>query len=266
MALFKINKTKNYTVMSNYHLRDKNLSLKAKGLLSLMLSLPEDWDYSIQGLVQIVQENETAVKSALNELMRTGYLVRLKLMPTKDENGNVIRAKIEYEYNIYEKPNKENCNQKVENQDIENQGVESLGVENQVQINKEVQSKENKKETVSKDTAKKAEEIEIENAIVRYTGNEEVRKILREFVEYRRNKRSKMSFKAFGMMLNKLRGFTEEEQIDAIETSIVSNWDGVFPKHKYNKQEPVQEKHNVAHKPSEYEDFDIKEYYKGLRK
>lgn len=255
MALFKINKTKNYTVMSNYHLRDKNLSLKAKGLLSLMLSLPEDWDYSIQGLVQIVQENETAVKSALNELMRTGYLVRLKLMPTKDENGNVIRAKIEYEYNIYEKPNQESCNQ----------GIENLGVENQGQINKEVQSKENKKETVSKDTAKKAEEIEIENAIVEYTGNEEVRKMLREFVEYRRNKRSKMSIKAFEMLLNKLRGFTEKEQIDAIETSIVSNWDGVFPRHTYNKQEPVQEKHNVAHKPSEYQDFDIKEYYKGLK-
>lgn len=122
------------------------------------------------------------------------------------------------------------------------------------------------KETVSKDTAKKAEEIEIENAIVEYTGNEEVRKMLREFVEYRRNKRSKMSIKAFEMLLNKLRGFTEKEQIDAIETSIVSNWDGVFPKHTYNKQEPVQEKHNVAHKPSEYENFDIKEYYKGLRK
>ena len=121
------------------------------------------------------------------------------------------------------------------------------------------------KETVSKDTEKKAEVIEIENAIVRYTGNEDVRKMLREFVEYRRSKRSKMSIKAFTMLLNKLRGFTEEEQIDAIETSIVSNWDGVFPKHKYNKQESVQEKHNVAHKPSEYEDFDIKEYYKGLK-
>ena len=122
------------------------------------------------------------------------------------------------------------------------------------------------KETVSKDTEKKAEEIEIENAIISYTGNEQVRSILREFVEYRRSKRSKMSFKAFNMLLNKLRGFTEEEQIDAIETAMISNWDGVFPKHTYKKQEPVQEKHNVAHKPSEYEDFDIKEYYKGLRK
>lgn len=263
MALFKINKTKNYTVMSNYHLRDKNLSLKAKGLLSLMLSLPEEWDYSIQGLVQIVQENETAVKSALNELMRTGYLVRLKLMPTKDENGNVIRAKIEYEYNIYEKPNKENCNQKVENQDIENQGIESLGVENQVQINKEVQSKENKKETVSKDTAKR--EAYLEGFIDRYSESERLKEKIRTFIEYRKSKRSPMSEVAVKIMLNKLRGFTEDEQIDAIETAIMSNWDGVFPKHTYKKQESIQEKHNVAHKSTEYEDFDIKEYYKGLK-
>ena len=264
MALFKINKTKNYTVMSNYHLRDKNLSLKAKGLLSLMLSLPEDWDYSIQGLVQIVKENETAVKSVLNELMRTGYLVRKKLMPTKDENENVIRAKIEYEYNIYEKPNNESCNQKVENQDIENQGVESLGVENQGQINKEVQSKENKKETVSKDTAKR--EAYLEGFIDRYSESERLKEKIRTFIEYRKSKRSPMSEVAVKIMLNKLREFTEEEQIDAIETAIMSNWDGVFPKHTYKKQELVQEKHNVAHKPSEYEDFDIKEYYKGLRK
>ena len=72
--VFKIEKNKNYTVMSNYHLRDKNLSLKAKGLLSFMLSLPEDWDYSINGLVSICKEEETAIKSALKELKINKYL------------------------------------------------------------------------------------------------------------------------------------------------------------------------------------------------
>ena len=68
--------------MSNYHLRDRNLTLKTKGLLSIMLSLPEDWDYSIKGLVSICKENETAVRSALKELETNGYLTREKIRTT----------------------------------------------------------------------------------------------------------------------------------------------------------------------------------------
>lgn len=75
MSVFKIEKNKNYTVMSNYHLRDKNLSYKAKGLLSFMLSLPEDWDYSINGLVSISKEEVKAIRNILQELQRYGYLV-----------------------------------------------------------------------------------------------------------------------------------------------------------------------------------------------
>jgi hypothetical protein len=74
MAIVRIEKTKNYTIMSNYHFREKGMSLKAKGLLSLMLSLPEDWDYSINGLIAICKENGTAVISALKELKEFGYL------------------------------------------------------------------------------------------------------------------------------------------------------------------------------------------------
>ena len=75
MSVFKIEKNNNYTVMSNYHLRDKNLSYKAKGLLSFMLSLPEDWDYSINGLVSISKEEVKAIRNILQELQRYGYLV-----------------------------------------------------------------------------------------------------------------------------------------------------------------------------------------------
>ena len=74
MEVIRINKTQNYTVMSNYHLKEKDMSLKAKGLLSLMLSLPDSWDYSIAGLVSICKENETEIKSILKELEEFGYL------------------------------------------------------------------------------------------------------------------------------------------------------------------------------------------------
>ena len=89
MATIRVHKTKNYTVMSNTHLRDKSLSLKAKGLLSVMLSLPDNWDYSIAGLVAISKENETAVKSALNELRDNNYVVVTKENPTKSNGGRI---------------------------------------------------------------------------------------------------------------------------------------------------------------------------------
>lgn len=126
MATIRVHKTKNYTVMSNTHLRDKNLSLKAKGLLSVMLSLPDNWDYSIAGLVAISKENETAVKSALNELKDNNYVVVTKENPTKSNGG-----RIKYTYEVYEESHK----QKVEKQPIENLGVECQQVENHGQLN-----------------------------------------------------------------------------------------------------------------------------------
>ena len=125
MAICRVEKNGNYTVMSNRHLRDTRLSLKAIGLLSKVLSLPENWDYSVQGLSKICKENSTAIESALKELKVYGYLVMKKYMPgTKDSVTGEIRNKIEYEYIFYEQPQ--------ERQDIEN-----LVVENRQQIIKE---------------------------------------------------------------------------------------------------------------------------------
>lgn len=124
---FNVHKNENYTIMSNYHLRERDMSLKAKGLLSVILSLPSDWDYSIAGLVAISKENETAVKSALNELKRFGYLKVTKQMPNETESG-----RIEYAYDIYEQPCAKIAQ---ENLSLGKQGVENLGVENQGQLN-----------------------------------------------------------------------------------------------------------------------------------
>ena len=76
MAVFRVERTHNYTVMSNYHLRDKSLSLKAKGLLSQMLSLPENWDYTLAGLARINAEGKDAIRAAVVELERAGYVQR----------------------------------------------------------------------------------------------------------------------------------------------------------------------------------------------
>lgn len=110
------------------------------------------------------------------------------------------------------------------------------------------------------------DDIEIENEIVNHTSSEELRAMLREFVEYRRHKRERMSERAFKMMLNKLEGFTDEEQIDALETSIISNWAGVFPKHKDRGQNEQKAVGKVAHGREDYnEDFDMASYMERRR-
>lgn len=127
MAIYRVHKTKDFTVMSNAHLRDKNMSLKAKGLLSVMFSLPDDWGYSINGLVAISKENESAIKSTLYELKKLGYLVVTKLKPSETKSG-----RFEYVYDVYELPQEK---QSVEKQGVENQCVEILSVENPTQLN-----------------------------------------------------------------------------------------------------------------------------------
>ena len=127
MPVIRVNKTKDYTVMSNYHFKEKKMSLKAKGLLSLMLSLPDNWGYLVEGLVNICKENETSINTALKELKTFGYLSVTKLMPNQTTNG-----RIEYIYNVYEKPN---IKQDAEKQDLENLGVEIQDLENQGQLN-----------------------------------------------------------------------------------------------------------------------------------
>ncbi len=97
MAVCRVEKNRNYTTMSNYHLRDRSLSNKARGLLSTMLSLPEDWDYTTRGLALICKDGVDSITAQLKELEQYGYLSRRRL---RDENGRIT----DMEYIIYEKP------------------------------------------------------------------------------------------------------------------------------------------------------------------
>ena len=130
MSLFRIEKNKNYTVMSNYHLRDKTLSYKAKGMLSFMLSLPEDWDYSLNGLVTVSKEGIKSIRNILKELQDSGYLEVIK---KQNVNGQ-----FEYEYCIYEVP------------DTQKGDVDLGDVEKGIQINtKEINT--NNKDKIDKE-------------------------------------------------------------------------------------------------------------------
>ena len=148
MAVFRVERNTGYTVMSNHHLRNKELTLKAKGLLSQMLSLPEDWDYTLAGLSHINREKIDAIREAVKELEKAGYIVRSR---ERDEKGRLRGA----DYVIYEQPQPKEpeaatSSEKpptsdlptLENPTLEKPTLEKPTQENPMQLNKDISSKE----------------------------------------------------------------------------------------------------------------------------
>ena len=130
MAVFRVEKNSGYTVMSNHHLRNRALSLKAKGLLSQMLSLPEDWDYTLQGLARINRESIDAIRQAIRELEQAGYIQRSR---ERDEKGRLRGA----DYVIFELPQPvpASVSPTLENPTLENPTQENPTLENPMQLN-----------------------------------------------------------------------------------------------------------------------------------
>lgn len=131
MAVFRVQRTSDYTVMSNYHLRDKNLTLKSKGLLSMMLSLRDDWNYTTRGLAAISREGVDAIGTALKELELAGYITRRQL---RDANGRISDT----EYTIYERPQDappDTDSPDTENPDMVNPDTDAPYLENPAELN-----------------------------------------------------------------------------------------------------------------------------------
>ena len=139
MAVFRVEKKKDYTCMSNHSLRNHNLSLKAKGLHALMLSLPEDWDYTLVGLKHICRESIGSINGAIQELEKEGYIIRTR---ARNEKGQLTAI----EYSIYEVPPETPENKasepNVEKPHVENPHMEKPHVENQSQVNTNKQNTE----------------------------------------------------------------------------------------------------------------------------
>ena len=134
MAVFRVQKTQNYTIMSNHHLRNKALSLKAKGLLSLMLSLPEDWDYTTRGLASICKEGVDGIQATVRELENAGYIIRRRV---RDQNGQVRGM----EYTVFEQPRKPEPENPVQAKPAQ----EKPAQENPAQLNTKETNNENSK-------------------------------------------------------------------------------------------------------------------------
>lgn len=126
MAVFRVEKTKDFTLMSNHHLKNRKLTLKAKGLLSLMLSLPDSWDYTLKGLASICSEGIDAVRTAVKELEQEGYIERNQI---RNEKGRIQ----DLEYIIYERPRM--LYPDSEEPELENPILEKPMLENPTQLN-----------------------------------------------------------------------------------------------------------------------------------
>ena len=219
MAVIRVNNTKGFTVMSNYHFQDKEISLKAKGLLGLMLSLPSNWDYSVNGLVAIVKENKAAVQTALKELEEHKYLKRTRV---QDETG-----RFDYIYDIYEKPyDKLPC---TENRCTDIQCTEVQCTENQPQINTNKQStnKQNTKELNTNEYKEKNIKKESVNSVIsEYTENKELQDALHGFVEMRNKARKPLTVRAMKLSLNVLDNLAVDDvtKIAIVNQSIVHSW------------------------------------------
>ena len=219
MSVIRVNNTKGFAVMSNYHFQDKEISLKAKGLLGLMLSLPSNWDYSINGLVAIVKENKAAVQSALKELEEHKYLKRTRV---QDETG-----RFDYVYDIYEKPYDKLP--WTENRCTDIQCTENPCTENQPQINtnKQNTNKQNTKELNTNEYKEKNNKKESVNSVIaEYTENKDLQDALHGFVEMRNKARKPLTARAMKLSLNELDKLAVDDvtKIAIVNQSIVHSW------------------------------------------
>lgn len=222
--------------MSNAHFREKEMSLSAKGLLSLMLSLPDDWEYSISGLVSICKESATAIKATIKELKNFGYLAIRKKMPNETSSG-----RIEYEYDIFEQPQQK---QEVEKQPLELQAVVLQEVENPLQLNtnnKILNNKvlNNKKKNIKKKTDSGYDDI-LKNIV-----DDSLRELYQEYIKMRKLIKAPMTERALQMLINKVNDLEPnsiERQKKLLETAIVNNWKSVYPlKNEPQTQGTVEE-------------------------
>ena len=207
MSVMRVNKTANYTVLSNYHFKEKEMSLKAKGLLSLMLSLPEDWNYSVSGLVKLSKDGKDSVMSALAELEKFGYLVRYR---TTDQMGRFSGV----EYDIYEQPQKEMPV-------AEKQMAEKSHEENPPQL---ITNKSIKKESNTND------DLYIENTLDKIK-DWELRELYEDYIAMRKDINAPLNDNGLNLLIKRNNRITNGDlplQCALLEAAIINQWKSVY--------------------------------------
>lgn len=217
MAVVRVEKSTNYTTMCNEHLKDNELSLKAKGLLSIMLSLPDEWHYSVKGLKAICVESINTINGILQELEENDYLLRKRVYC----NGKIS----EWEYVIFE--SKENKKLYLENLDIKNEDIENEDIENR-DVYKYTKQSNTKELSTNKSSTKKYKETYV-SILDSYTTNEELKESLRSFIEMRKKMKG-FTVNAFKLNLKKLDKLAIDDytKTEIVNQSVMNSWKGFF--------------------------------------
>lgn len=220
MSVVRVNKTKNFTVMSNTHFKEKKMSLKSKGLLSLMLSLPDSWDYSIAGLVSLSKDGKDSVMSALAELEEFGYLIRTRTTDSKGRFSGI-------QYDIFEEPQKENPIS--ENQNSDNQNAEKSNSENPPQLKTKFIKNSSNKELKELNTDKGIYN-EFDSILSEIT-NKELREFYLEYIEMRESIDAPLTARGLKMLIQRcerLSNMDVELQKALVEAAVINNWKSVY--------------------------------------
>lgn len=251
MSVIRIHKNANFTVMSNYHFKEKAMSLKAKGLLSLMLSLPDDWNYSISGLVKLSKDGKDSVMSALAELEEFGYLVRYRTTNDKGQFSGI-------EYNIYEQPQRDNP--PADKQIAEKQQEDKQNTEKPPQLNTKLTNNLNNKELKELNTDIKHFNLSIYQEVLSHIKDIEIKALLIDYIEMRANIDTPISKRGLSMLINRLSrlsNFDRKLQIEMLENSIMNNWKSVYlPKDDDKDNSGTQYQKDELY-------YKMKEFYEG---
>lgn len=221
MATIRIHKTANYTVMSNNHFKEKKMSLKAKGLLSLMLSLPEDWNYSIAGLVKLSKDGKDSVMSALSELEQFGYLQRERLVNEKGQFSGV-------EYNIFEEPQQGKPVAAEQNEDKQKQGKQNAANPPQLNTNSLNTNSFNKR---TNELNTQESDLESFSDILKHIEDLELKNLFIDYIEMRRITGYPVTERGLNMIINRcarLSNFDRNIQKTMLENAIINNWRNVY--------------------------------------
>lgn len=222
MSIMRVHKTNNFTVMSNFHFKEKRMSLKAKGLLSLMLSLPDDWNYSISGLVKLSKDGKDSVMSALAELEKFGYLTRSKVVNEKGQFSGM-------EYNIYEQPQWEDP--VAEEQNAEKPNSVKSNSANPSQLNTNIKSNTNSIKELKNKTHKEGQSVSECYELLNHIKDIELRNLFVDYVEMRRITGSPMTPRGLSMLINRsarISNFDNRLQKEMLEAAIINNWKSVY--------------------------------------
>lgn len=218
MAIIRVDKRSNYTVVDNTFIRDMNLSMKAKGLMLLMLSLPPEWDYSVAGLSAICKEGMTAIRGALKELEECGYLRR--------ERRNSEKGYFVYEYILSEIPQPHNGNLHTVEEHAAEVHTEDTHTVNRTQLSKDILNKE----LLNKDNLERDKEDEIYD-ILESISDKELRELYTDYVIQRRENGSPLTPKGLHMLI--ARGYRLSDSDMSVhraivETAIINGWMNLY--------------------------------------